>query len=101
VTSAARSALLANVPTFSESGAKAYEADVWYGIFVAAATPDPLVHQLHASLKRVTASSEFKKRAQGEGLVVSLETPDEAQAIVRADVIKWRQVIQAQAIKPD
>jgi tripartite-type tricarboxylate transporter receptor subunit TctC len=101
VTSASRSALLPNVPTFAESGAKGYEADVWYGIFVAAGTPMPIVQQLNGALKRVTASTEFKKRAQGEGLVISMESPEEAQAIVRADVIKWRKVIQAQSIKPD
>jgi tripartite-type tricarboxylate transporter receptor subunit TctC len=101
VTSATRSALLPNVPTFAESGAKGYEADVWYGIFVAAGTPMPIVQQLNAALKRVTASPEFKKRAQGEGLVISMESPEEAQAIVRADVIKWRKVVQAQSIKPD
>lgn len=101
VTSATRSALLPNVPTFAESGAKGYEADVWYGIFVAAGTPISIVQKLNGALKRVTASSEFKKRAQGEGLVLSMETPEEAQAIVRADVIKWRKVIQAQSIKPD
>ncbi len=101
VTSATRSALLPNVPTFAESGVKGYEADVWYGIFVAAGTPVSIVQQLNAALKRVTASTEFKKRAQGEGLVISMETPEEAQAIVRADVIKWRKVIQAQSIKPD
>jgi tripartite-type tricarboxylate transporter receptor subunit TctC len=59
------------------------------------------VQQLNAALKRVTATPEFKKRAQGEGLVISMETPEEAQAIVRADVIKWRKVVQAQSIKPD
>lgn len=101
VTSTTRSALLPHVPTFAESGAKGYEADVWYGIFVAAGTPMPIVQQLNAALKRVTATPEFKKRAQGEGLVISMETPEEAQAIVRADVIKWRKVVQAQSIKPD
>jgi len=101
VTSATRSPLLPTVPTFAESGAKGYEADVWYGIFVAAGTPASIVQQLNSALKRVTAAPEFKKRAQGEGLVISMESPEEAQAIVRADVIKWRKVIQAQSIKPD
>jgi len=101
VTSSTRSALLPKVPTFAESGAKGYEADVWYGIFVAAGTPFAIVQKLNASLRRVAATPEFKKRAQGEGLVISLETPEEAQAIVKSDVAKWRKVVQAQAIKPD
>jgi len=101
VTSGTRSALLPKVPTFAESGAKGYEADVWYGIFVAAGTPNPIVQQLNSAFKRIAATPEFKKRAQGEGLVVSLETPNEAQAIVKADVSKWRKVVQAQSIKPD
>lgn len=101
VTSASRSALLPKVPTFAESGAKGYEADVWYGMFVAAGTPAPIVQQLHAALKRITATHEFKKRAMGEGLVVSMESPEETQVIVKEDVVKWRKVVQAQSIKPD
>jgi tripartite-type tricarboxylate transporter receptor subunit TctC len=101
VTSASRSELLSKVPTFAESGVKGYEADVWYGMFVAAGTPPSIVQQLHAALKRVTSTPEFKKRAQGEGLVVSMDSPEETQAIVKADVLKWRKVVQAQSIKPD
>ena len=101
VTSASRSALLPKVPTFAESGAKGYEADVWYGMFVAAGTPASIVQQLHAALKRITATPEFKKRAQGEGLVVTMESPEETQVIVKEDVLKWRKVVQAQSIKPD
>ena len=101
VTSASRSELLSKVPTFAESGVKGYEADVWYGMFVSAGTPPSIVQQLHAALKRVTSTPEFKKRAQGEGLVVSMDSPEETQAIVKADVLKWRKVVQAQSIKPD
>jgi tripartite-type tricarboxylate transporter receptor subunit TctC len=101
VTSAARSPLLPGVPTFAESGAKGYDADVWYGLFVAAGTPAPIVQQLHAAMQRVASHAEFRKRVQSEGLVLSLETPDDAQATVRADVARWRRVVQAQSIKAD
>ena len=40
-------------------------------------------------------------RAQSEGLVMSLEPPAQAQAIVTADIARWKKVVEAQAIKAD
>ena len=101
VTSARRSPLLPEVPTFAESGAPGYAAPVWYGLFVAAGTPAPVVQRLFEAVERVAQSPEFRQRAQNEGLALSLEPPDAAQAAVRADVRLWRQVVAAQAIKAD
>lgn len=101
VTSATRSSLLPAVPTFAESGVRGYEADLWYGIFVAAGTPAAVVKQLYGAIQRVAVNDEFRKRVQAEGLVLSMEPPDEAQQIVRNDVARWRKVVQAQSIKVD
>lgn len=101
VTSARHSPLLPEVPTFAESGAPGYAAPVWYGLFVAAGTPAPVVQRLFEAVERVAQSPEFRQRAQNEGLALSLEPPDAAQAAVRADVRLWRQVVAAQAIKAD
>lgn len=99
VTSAKRSPLLPEVPTFAESGVKGYDADVWYGIFVPGATPPAVVEQLHAAIRRAAQSESFQRRAAAEGLVLTLDTPQDTARIVRAEEAKWRQVVKAQSIK--
>ena len=101
VTSATRSALLPDVPTFAESGLAGYAAPVWYGIFVAGGTPAPLVQQLHQSIQRAADSEEFRKRIRAEGLTLTLDAPATADALYRADIAKWKKVIQVQSIKAD
>jgi tripartite-type tricarboxylate transporter receptor subunit TctC len=101
VTSARRSPLLPDVPTFAELGVRGYEAELWYGIWVPAGTPVAVVNRLHAAIARVGTGEEFRRRAQAEGLVLSLELPTQAQAIVAADIARWKKVVQAQSITAD
>lgn len=101
VTGSQRSALLVQVPTFAEVGVTGYEADGWYGLFVAGATPLPLRRQLHAALLKACDSEAFRKRAAHEGLVLSMEDPEESMRIFRAEEAKWRQVVRQQGLQPD
>ncbi|MEN2388086.1 tripartite tricarboxylate transporter substrate binding protein [Comamonas sp. A7-5] len=99
VTSNKRSPLLPNVPTFAEAGVTGYDADVWYGVFVAGATPTSIVEQLHAAVRRAAQTDALRRRAAAEGLALTLDDPQETARIVRAEEAKWRQVIKAQSIK--
>ena len=98
VTSPRRSPLLPEVPTFDESGLKGYEADVWYAVFAPAGTPPAVVRQLHDAFKRAADADGFRKRATTEGLLVTLDSPEETTRIVRAEEAKWRRVVKEQAI---
>ena len=100
-TSAKRSPLLPDVPTFEEAGVKGYQADVWYAAFAPAGTPPAVVRQWHAAFKRASESEEFRKRAVAEGLVVSMDSPEETARIVRAEEAKWRRVVKEQSIKQE
>jgi tripartite-type tricarboxylate transporter receptor subunit TctC len=99
VTSPQRSPLLPEVPTFDESGVKGYEADVWYAVFAPAGTPPAVVRQLHGAFKRAAEAEAFRKRASSEGLLITLDSPEETTRIVRAEEVKWRRVVKEQSIK--
>lgn len=101
VTGSKRSALLPQVPTFAEAGVVGYEADGWYGLFVTGGTPTALRRQLHQTLRKACDSDVFRKRAAQEGLVLSMEDPEESMKIFRAEEAKWRQVVKQQGIQPD
>lgn len=101
VTGSKRSALLTNVPTFGEVGVSGYEADGWYGLFVAGGTPMALRRQLYQALRKTCETDAFRKRAAHEGLALSLEDPEESMRIFRAEETKWRQVVKQQGLQPD
>jgi len=101
VASPKRSALLPQVPTFAEAGVAGYEADGWYALFAPGATPVALRRQLHAALRKACDTETFRKRATQEGLVLSMEDPDESMKIYRSEEAKWRQVVKHQGIQAD
>lgn len=99
VTSAQRSPLLPEVPTFAEAGVPGYDADVWYGVFVPGATPPAIIERLHTAMRRATQTEGFQRRVAAEGMTLTLDHPQEAARIMRTEEAKWRQVIKAQSIK--
>ena len=99
VTSPKRSPLLPDVPTFAESGVKGYEADVWYAVFAPAGTPPAAIRQLHGAFRRAAEVEAFRKRADNEGLVITLDSPEDTARIFRAEEAKWRRVVKEQSIK--
>jgi tripartite-type tricarboxylate transporter receptor subunit TctC len=101
VTSPKRSPLLPAVPTFAELGVRGYDAELWYGVWAPAGVPEAVLKKLHAAIGRVAAGDDFRRRAQSEGLALTLEPPAQAQAIVVADIARWKKVVDAQSIKAD
>jgi len=98
-TSAQRPAMARELPTLDESGLKGYEADTWYGLFAPAGTPRAIVDKINADLAKVLREPAIEKLYAEQGAEVVADSPDDASAKVRADVAKWRDVIQAIGVK--
>ncbi|WP_441622824.1 MULTISPECIES: tripartite tricarboxylate transporter substrate binding protein [unclassified Cupriavidus] len=96
VTSAQRSASpdLAKVPTIAESGVPGYVAESWYGLFVPAGTPAPVIARLNAAAKKAVTTEAFRKRAESEGLIVSPGTPEEFGRYVHGEQVRWSKVVK-------
>jgi tripartite-type tricarboxylate transporter receptor subunit TctC len=99
VTGLQRSALLPTVPTFSEAGVKGCEAEVWYGVFAPAGTPETVIGQIYGAIRRAAATEDFRRRAANEGLTATLDTPQDTRRILRDEVAKWRKVVREQSLR--
>ena len=67
VSTAARSPLLAQVPSITEAGFASAAYTFWVGMFVTAKTPKPIVQKLHAAVLSVLAMPEVKDRLEKLG----------------------------------
>ena len=103
VTTANRSpaALLSKIPTVAEGGVPGYAADSWYGLFVPAGTPAPVIARLNAAAKNAAQSEVFRKKVEAEGLVISAGTPEEFGRYVAVEEQRWRRVVRAANITTD
>ena len=100
-TTAKRSATMADIPTIAESGLPGYVADNWYGLFVPAGTPAPVIARLNAELNKALNDPDVKSKLAAAGQDAAPSTPEEMGAALRADIAQWQRVVDAAKIKLD
>lgn len=98
VTGAKRAAGLPELPTMQEAGVKGYESSTWYGLLVPAGTPADIVAKLNTEVVAILKSPATSERLTQEGADPVGNTPQEFGAFIRAEIEKWRKVIQAAGI---
>ena len=96
-----RSQLLPDLPTIAESGLPGYAAANWYGIAVPRATPRKLIDQLNRNIVAVLENGDVKARFAALGYESTPSTPDEFGRYVRADIGKWKKLIEQAGVKPN
>jgi tripartite-type tricarboxylate transporter receptor subunit TctC len=101
VTTPGRSPVRPEVPSIAEAGVPGYAAESWYGFFVPAGTPAEIVNKLNAATAKAAQSETFRKRVEGEGLVITTGTPKELADYVSAEQKRWAAVVKAAKIEPN
>jgi len=103
VTTATRSPTpnLAKIPTIAESGVPGYAADSWYGLYVPAGTPADVIARLNAAAKKAVQTDSFKKRVEGEGLVINGGSPQDFDKYAKGEEARWRKVVKENNITTD
>ncbi|MDB5904250.1 MAG: hypothetical protein JWM26_3128 [Betaproteobacteria bacterium] len=99
VTGLKRALAAPDVPTIAEQGLPGFHVDSWYGVFVPAKTPRPIVARLNAELVRILALPEVKERLSRDGVEPAGSTPEHLNNIVQAEKKVWTQVIREGNIK--
>jgi tripartite-type tricarboxylate transporter receptor subunit TctC len=92
VSTLARSPMLPELPTVAEAGVPGYEFNSWFGTFVAAGTPKPVVDKLAAALVKAVQSPDLHAKLLENGFVPVGDTPAEFDRFFKADVAKWARV---------
>ncbi len=97
-----RNEALPDVPSALEAGYPDLSNVIeWYGIVVPAATPKDIVAKLNASMHQALKSPEVAKRVANLGQTISLSTPEEFGALIRAEHERWGRVVKASGAKAD
>jgi tripartite-type tricarboxylate transporter receptor subunit TctC len=94
VTAATRSPALPDVPTLEELGIKDQEAETMQGVLVPAGTPQPIVDLLQSEIARIIALPEVKDKLLAIGLEPSGMSQAAFAAYIKADIAKWKKVIE-------
>jgi tripartite-type tricarboxylate transporter receptor subunit TctC len=93
ITSAVRSALLPDVPTFNEAGIPGYVFEGWNGLFAPANTPKDIVEKVRDEVVKALAITEVKQRLTEFGYLPVGDTPQHFSTVVSQDIAKNAKII--------
>ena len=99
VTSDKRFPGLLEVPTVAESGVPGYQASSWNGVAAPARTPKPVIDRLNREVSAAVAAPEVRNRLQELGVDARAGTPEALGALLAAEIVKWRMVIERARIE--
>ncbi|MCX7320871.1 MAG: tripartite tricarboxylate transporter substrate binding protein [Hyphomicrobiales bacterium] len=101
VTTKKRAASFPDIPTVAESGLPDYETYTWNAIFGPPGMPAAMAERLSAEFRKATLDPDVKQRLiELSGEPVG-STPDQLAAQLKAEIAKWRPVIQAAGLKAE
>lgn len=89
---------LPEVPTFGEIGLPNYELRIWTGVLAPVATPKSIVSKVHTAIQDILRTPDISQEIEKEGGRVGATTPQEFQAFVSAERVKWHQLINESRI---
>ncbi len=100
ITTLERSAVLPDLPTVAEQGLRGYDASVFFGLVVAAATPAPLRERLRAAMERAVAQPETRDFLESQGMQIAPElTPEALARLMASETGRWARVIQEAGVR--
>jgi tripartite-type tricarboxylate transporter receptor subunit TctC len=101
VTTATRSPAFPDVPTMQEAGVPGYEVTSWYGLWAPAGTPADIINRLQQEVAKAMLRPEIKEIWAAQGSGPGGNTPEQFDAFVRTEVVKWAKVVKDANIRID
>jgi tripartite-type tricarboxylate transporter receptor subunit TctC len=98
VTGERRSVVLPQVPTAVEAGVKDFVASSWNALAVPSKTPRPVVDRLHRALVAALADPDVREKLRALNVEARSSTPEQAAALLAADIRRWGAVIERAGI---
>ena len=100
VTSLARDPQLPDVAPIAELGVPGYDMTNWFGLFVPANTPAPIVARLNTEVRSVIRAPELRKKLVDLGVVPGDLTAEQFSAYVKKSYEDIGGLIKAANLKP-
>lgn len=86
-------AALPDQPTIGET-VKGFGTTPWYGVFVPAGTPRPIIQQLNAEIAKALESKDVQEKLAGVGCEPYRSSPEQFAALVRAELPRWARIVK-------
>ena len=99
VNTARRSPALPDVPTMEEAGLPGYGYEAWFGLLAPAQTPRAVIGRLNQDVVGVLKIPDVRARLLGAGADPNVNTPEQFDALIRAEASKLGKIVRAAGIR--
>ena len=94
-----RSPFAPDIPTLDEAGVRGFHVPAWFGMWVPAKTPRPIVARIHEVV--VKAMNDVRPAIEKQGFKPGGDKPEEFDKFMRSEVEKFSRVIKSANIKAE
>jgi len=101
VTGPKRSSALPDLPTVAEAGVAGFEVVIWAGVIGPREIPKDVVTKLNQEINNALRSPAIKEKFAALGLEPAGGTPEQFEAFIRAEAIKWADVVKRAHVRID
>jgi tripartite-type tricarboxylate transporter receptor subunit TctC len=101
VASAKRSAFAPDVPTLTELGYPSVDFELWYGFFGPANLPPAIVERWEKELAAIATMPDVKEGLERQGMAPVFWDAATTGARVKAEAVRWREVVEKAGIKAE
>jgi tripartite-type tricarboxylate transporter receptor subunit TctC len=95
VTGAQPTSRLPGVPTVASLGYPGFISDQWYGLFVPAGTPEPVIRKIEQDVQTVTADTRLRGQMWQRGAEIAFMPARALQGMVSTDSKRWAVIAKA------
>jgi len=99
VTTPSRIAAAPEIPTVAEAGVPGYQVILWHGLVGPKGLLRAIVERINREVNEALKAKDMEQLLSTDGVLPAGGTPEQFQAQIRADIERWRTVVQRAGIK--
>ena len=78
-----------------------FDVTPWYGVLGPAALPRAITTRLNAEVADIINAPDMRERFVAQGVDLAASTPEQFAALIKAEVPRWRKIVQDSGAKVD
>ena len=90
-----------NIPTYKEAGRSDLVCTSWKGLFAPRGTPVLVTAMLHRAVQRILGENEVRERLVAMGAEPLGSSPEEFASFIRAETVKWAEIVKVSGAAVD
>ncbi|MDN3921440.1 tripartite tricarboxylate transporter substrate binding protein [Roseateles violae] len=96
-----RNPALPELPTLQQMGIAGYDVSSWNAIAAPAGTPPAVIERLNRAIREALAAPAVAGKLEKLGMRLQAGSPEQAQALLAAEIRRWGEVIKAAKIEAE